>query len=438
MKAPKILIYRLAQLENMGVVATLIGLVTGIRSCIPNAEITVTSYLPIKYKHLENLGVKLVHDPWWRLWGKLWPLSIVIFVIYDLLRCFLLRILKKIVKNMKIPYSEYDMVIDNNTEHLKEMLYGTRAVTISMVQTYLAKLIFNRPFATTPTSVGPFKTKFNKWLAKFVFKNIDLLALREENNLEYCFQLGLNKKIIHFVSDPGFLMEPASPERIELLLKQENIQINKNPLIGFSPNWLEMTKFSFGKSISIDDRTNNYIKLMAEFIDYVVDKFNSNVCLIPHVFGGLLSKEQNNDREVCIKILNTVKNKNAVTMISKEYMPDELKGIIGCCDMFIGGRMHATIASTSLGIPTLTMAYGDKFYSIIGQTMGQQEYIIDLKQTNYADIQSEFKSKINSLWIKRVKVRNLLVERSNLVKQIALSYPSLMKVVIENSISNNF
>ena len=59
MKSPSILICRLAPLENMGVAATLLGLITGIRGCIPDADISVTSYIPSKYKYLEKLGIKM-------------------------------------------------------------------------------------------------------------------------------------------------------------------------------------------------------------------------------------------------------------------------------------------------------------------------------------------------------------------------------------------
>jgi len=127
-----------------------------------------------------------VQHPWWRPWGKMWPLSLVIL----------------------IPYDQYDVVIDNNTEYLKDELYGSFSVTISLLQTYFARVILGRPLATTPSSVGPFKTRLNKWLARQILNKVDLLALREESNYGYCIQLGLNKSNVYFVSDPGFLMPP--------------------------------------------------------------------------------------------------------------------------------------------------------------------------------------------------------------------------------------
>ncbi len=431
MKSPTILICRLAPLENMGVMATLMGLITGIRSSIPDANIVVLSYLPEKYEYLEKLGIKLIKHPWWRPWGKLWFLSSIILVTYDYIRCVLFRILKKFNKKIIIPYSQYDVVIDNNTEHLNESLYGSTSVTISLLQTLLASLIFARPLITTPSSAGPFITTRNRWLAKKILNRIDLLALREENNYQYCLDLGIDVSKIRFVSDPGFLLEPSNKETVVKILNQEGIIKNNKPLVGFSPNWLEMTSFSFGESIRVQERQKMYIQLMAFTIDYIIEKFDANLFILSHMYGGLLSDNKNDDRYVSNLIYDELINKNKVSMIQGKYLPDDLKGIIGNCDMFIGGRMHATIASTSLCIPTIIFAYGDKYYHIIGDTMGQTDYIIDLRNTSYDDILQETKSKIDSLWRNRKNIREKLNEKTKQVKQIALDYPKLIKNLIE-------
>ncbi|MDD4923401.1 MAG: polysaccharide pyruvyl transferase family protein [Dehalococcoidales bacterium] len=431
MKSPSILICRLAPLENMGVMATLMGLLIGIRNFMPDANIVVLSYLPEKYEYLEKLGIKLIQHPWWRPWGKLWFLSSVLLIPYDYIRCALFRILKKFNKRIVIPYSEYDVVIDNNTEHLNESLYGSTSVTISLLQTLLASLIFARPLVTTPSSAGPFITTRNKWLAKRILNRVDLLALREKNNYQYCLDLGIDISRIHFVSDPGFLLEPSDKEKVYTILNQEGIVKNDKPLICFSPNWLEMNRFSFGESVSIEERQEMYVRLMTTTVDYTIDKLDANVCLLSHMYGGLLSDNKNDDRYVNSLIYNELKNKNKTTIIRGKYMPDELKGIIGNCDMFIGGRMHATIASTSLCVPTITFAYGDKYYRIIGDTMGQAGYIIDLREPNYDEILQETKNKIDSLWENRESISEILKEKTKQVKQIALYYPRLIENIIK-------
>ena len=398
---------------------------------MPDANIVVLSYLPEKYKYLESLGIKIVRHPWWRPWGKFWFLSCALLIPYDYVRCLLSRIFHVFNKNIVIPYNEYDVVVDNNTEHFNENLYGSKSVTISLMQTLLANIIFSRPLVTTPSSAGPFTTRLNKWLAKYILNKVDLFALRERNNYQYCLNLGINSSIIHFVSDPGFLMEPSGKNIIDNILHQEGIVKNDKPLVCFSPNWLEMTSYSFGNSISIEERQEKYIQLMATIVEYIIEKIDANVCILSHMYGGLLSDDKNDDRQVSNIIYNNLKNKSKATVIKGKYMPDELKGIIGNCDMFLGGRMHATIASTSQSIPTITFAYGEKYYHIIGDTMGQKDYIIDLRNTSYDDILQETKNKIDILWEHREITIQNLTEKTKQVKQIALQYPELIKNLIE-------
>lgn len=414
----------------MGVMATLMGLIETLKRHSPDVSITLLSYRPEKYHHLERLGITLLQHPWWRPWGKAWPFSTAILVPWDFLRCTLLRLLKTLGIKVATPYERYDVVIDNNTEHLNEVLYGSVSVTSSLLQTWLAKIIFHRPIATTPSSAGPFKTKFNRWLARYVLKRVDLFALREEANIVYCGNLGLEPARVRFVSDPGFLLAPVSPERTTEIMMNEGVKRTLgHPLVGLSPNWFEMERFAFGSLVDVPVRRDQYIRLMAEVIDEAVERLGAEVCIIPHVLGGLLSISQNNDRDVGSRILHFVRNSDKVTLLRGDYMPDELKGVIGACDLFIGGRMHATIASTSLAVPTITVSYGEKYYRIIGDTMGQAEYIVDITNPDYDALLNEMKMKIDSLWKNRDTVRAILRERASRTWEIAMSYGSLVREI---------
>ena len=86
--------------------------------------------------------------------------------------------------------------------------------------------------------------------------------------------------------------------------------------------------------------------IIAHSIDYLIEKYDINVLLIPHVYSS-----SNDDRKSIKKIYAILKNKSNVEIIRNEYSPDELKGIIGLCDLLVAARMHATIASTSMSIP---------------------------------------------------------------------------------------
>jgi len=186
-----------------------------------------------------------------------------------------------------------------------------------------------------------------------------------------------------------------------------------------------------------EERQRKYIELMAAMIDYVVDSLGATACFIPHVTGSAQwsehHSEHNNDREVCSRIYEQMRNKQAVGLLRGNYLPDEIKGVIGSCDMFIGCRMHATIASTSLGIPTIAIAYGDKFYRIIGKTMGQEAYIVDIRTPSFDELLAELKSKLDSLWANRERVSQELKEKAKIAEEQALLYGKLIKELVESS-----
>ncbi len=64
--------------------------------------------------------------------------------------------------------------------------------------------------------------------------------------------------------------------------------------------------------------------------------------------------------------------------VEDEYSPAQLKGIIGQCDFFAGSRLHACIAALSQGIPTVGIAYSDKFAGVFA-AVGATDAVVDAR-----------------------------------------------------------
>ena len=58
------------------------------------------------------------------------------------------------------------------------------------------------------------------------------------------------------------------------------------------------------------------------------------------------------------------------------YEYNEIKFVIGQCDFFVGARMHACIGALSQNIPTVPIAYSDKFVGIM-ESIGLQSVVAD-------------------------------------------------------------
>lgn len=423
-----VLYYPVSYFNNKGFIAQVVGAAKCIRRYMPDAEIIVLSSQPAKDKKFETLGIQIRRLPWVKMSSSrvLTQASYAILIPFDFVRCLLCRLGGKFSQRIKHPYEQYDAVIQiNSGGGLNDSAYGLCQISIALLQTLWLRVILRKPIATIPTDVGPLTTKFTRWLARFVFNRIDVLALRDEVSYDYSQRLGLSKPRVCLVADPGFLLEPAPQEVVQQILRQEGISRNARPFIGLSPNKHAMDSITFPGSESRKERQRKYLELMAAITDYLVDRLDATVCLIPF--------DVPDDREVCYRIYDLVKNREAVGLLREEYLFDELKGVVRGCDMLIGSRLHATIASTSLGVPTIAIGHGDRFRRIIGKGMGQEEYVVSIENPSFDELLAEVKSKIDALWANRDRIQQELRERTKIAQELAWSYGKLIQEMLESS-----
>ena len=109
-------------------------------------------------------------------------------------------------------------------------------------------------------------------------------------------------------------------------------------------------------------------------VEYALNK-GYKVHLIPHV---IIPNEQGEDDYHACKLVNDIFQD---TIIAPMYdSPIDVKGYIAGLDMFIGARMHATIAAISSGVPVIPIAYSRKVNGLYSNL--QYKYYIDAKDKN--------------------------------------------------------
>jgi polysaccharide pyruvyl transferase WcaK-like protein len=287
----------------------------------------------------------------------------------------------------------------------------------------LLGLVINKPTVIYAQSIGPFNNFIIRNLARFILRRVDLVTVREKITLEYLNNIGIHGHHIHLTSDSAFLLEPAPRGTIRKILEEEGITVGKKPLIGISPSQA-IHRWAVKDSANLDERYVRYVNFMANIADYLIEKLDATVLLIPHVMTS------NGDGVVSRKILHAIKNKGGVRIIKHEYDAEEMKGIIGACDMMIGCRTHSTIASTSMYVPTISIAYSHKTQGIIGEMLGQKDFIVDIRKKNFDDALLETISKIDSMWANRGRIRRELKEKMIKVRKSAELNAKLVKSIL--------
>jgi len=294
-------------------------------------------------------------------------------------------------------YIKTDIIIDLSGDTLADSLCSVSIVSIMGI---LIGILLNKPIVVFSQSIGPFK-KWSLTLARFSLNKVDLIIVREEITKKYLEKLKIDSPIF-LTADCAFILETASSEIIEEILSREGINIENNVFIGISPN--------------VRQDSENYVSIMAQMIDYIIENLKSKVIIIPHVV---------NDLVVSQKIYKKIINKNKVKLIKNNYSPEELKGIICLCEIFIGARMHSNIAALSTYVPTMAIAWSHKYYGIM-RKLGQEKYVFDFRTMNFSSVVS----KIDELWCNRNKIRKELKYKIKIEKELALISGKLVKCLL--------
>ena len=263
----------------------------------------------------------------------------------------------------------------------------------------LIGLALNKPIIFFSQSVGPF-SKFALPLTIRCLNRAKLIIVRESISEDYLNKFDI-KAPIFCTADCAFVLDTAPYDKVIDILSKENIDITNKPLIGISANAF------------LDDPKYNYINLMSQLVDYLIEKHNAQVIFVPHVLS-ITEGGKRDDRIIGEKIYRLAKNQDKISLIYGDYSPEELKGIIGLMDVFIGGRMHANIAALSSCVPSLATAWSHKYYGIMRE-LGQEKYVCDFRTMSL----DELKSKMDDLWDNKAKIRNELRNKVKDQKRLA-------------------
>lgn len=428
----KILIINTPGLHNKGGMAVLMGALKCIRQSMPDADVTALCHHCKEdwdaYQQIcGNQRVEVRKHPWFKEHSStiLALLHSSVPALLTLFQCMLGRVVTKFGLSPKGVFQEVDMVIDINADALNDH-YGISFPSFTLFNLLLG-IISGKPVAVLAASIGSFDKRLTRFSARFVLNRVAMIMAREEVTRDYLETLGVNRPRICVTADHAFLVDPPPPERINDILRSEGVSRSGKPTIGISASQL-IHRYAFPNIKRQEEKYQRYVEVMTKTADYLIDRLNAEVILIPH---STLHFED--DRIISTKICEQVRNRNAVNLITGEYMADELKGIIGECDMFIGCRMHSTIASTSMNVPTIALVYGHKSHGIIGDMMGQGKYVIEVSKYEPDELLSELKAKIDSVWENRDSISNELKERTETAKERALLNGSLIKSLLRRA-----
>lgn len=398
---------------NKGSAAQVVSTTKTLGKLIPDAKFTLASQYPeLDLKPCKEHNIKvsiLCRDKFYS--RLLMLLRARTKLLGCVLRCVLWSSLCKIGLNanklideeiLRV-YSNSDLIIDLSGDTLSDK----NCFSIFSIFNILIGILLKKKIAIFSQSIGPFR-KITMPLARFCLNRASLILVREDVTKNYLKHINVNNPFIYLGAEIAFLLEQAHPKKVQEIFLKESINPNKKnrPLIGIGPNALVYQAFRSNKAV--------YVTLMAKIADFLVEKFNAQIVFVSHV---IIPPEYGcqDDRFVAKEIYQLVRNKNRIKIIKEDYSPEELKGIIARCELFIGARMHSNIASTSTHVPTIALAWSHKYRGIM-RMLEQEKYVCDIETITF----DELVSKINDAWNNKDEIEKKLAFKTTELKKSAL------------------
>lgn len=301
-----------------------------------------------------------------------------------------------------------DMIITTGGDVLSED-YGIFNFLTEFCGLFMA-ILLKKPVIVFAESIGPFKTRLTTFIAKSILNRVSLITTRDEISYNYLKEIGVTRPPVYLTADTAFVLDKKEVNDPTL-----NEFLTRRNLIGFSIS----NAISTWSSGNYDD----YVDLMTNTIDKVIEIYDANVILVAHVtVEGI-----NDDHIINRKVFNKLRNKENVFNLEEDYNSEELKYVISNCDLFVGARMHANIAALSSCVPAIAISYSIKTPGLM-KLCGLEDYYIDFKDLS----EEALMEKISDAWENRKEITEHLKRRIPEIKKMAMRNGELVKELCDS------
>ena len=259
--------------------------------------------------------------------------------------------------------AESDLVIDISGGDSFADIYGRRRISIILFQKYLAHLL-RRPVVMAPQTVGPFKGRVSRLLARGTITRSALVATRDDKSTAFIRELGLTREVIE-ASDVALRLPYEAPDARPP--GPTRVGINVSGLLmrgGYTGGNM------FGLTADYPDLIRRLLRGFSEM---------EEPCEV-HLLGHVISW-QGAGREDDLAACRSLAAEFPGAILAPAFdTPSAAKGYIAGLDFFMGARMHACIAAFSAGVPVVPMAYSRKFAGLFG-SLGYDHTVDCLTET---------------------------------------------------------
>lgn len=260
---------------------------------------------------------------------------------------------------------ECDLLVVSGGDILGD--YGDESIRHYLFPVAVAQAM-GKPVHVFAQSISPHRSGDIREFVRAQLDRAALITVRERLSFDYVKSIGVSAPL-HLTADPAFLLHPAPAARVGEILRKEGLGGAPRPWIGVSVSETA-TRWGGGDQ-------EGFKTAVGGGLDRLIELNGGSAVFVPHVVHP--GDKGNDDRLVSKAVVQGMKERGRAAVLEGDYSCEELKGVIGACDLFIGTRTHATIAAASQAVPTLAIAYSAKAYGIMEDVLDRDRCTIDVK-----------------------------------------------------------
>jgi len=167
------------------------------------------------------------------------------------------------------------------------------------------------------------------------------------------------------------------------------------------------------------------VAMLAALADALVEEQGATAVLIPNEVGG---GRRYDDLYVARKVREAATHQESIRLLEGVYSAEEIKGVIGRCDMVIASRYHSTIAALSTGVPCLVIGWGHKYREAMGM-LGLDAYVFDYAHASTEEVLA----RTRELWANREELASRIREMAPHIRRSVFSSGKHIRRLLEGT-----
>ncbi len=373
-----ILIINLHSALNLGDDAIMYETLRGVNEVFPEAKITLAANDPESWKKFKAVEVTGSLTTWAiRLRERRWRYRFVRFP-FDIIRLLLAICLYRWWKwkylfgttdqrKMLSAYYRADLVLSCGGGNFSAYRVISPFFLMGLAALQLASSLQKR-IIMLPQSIGPIRGKMQTGLARRIFRQAELIMVREMLSKKFLEEKLKLSTPISFVPDLAFGLP-----RVSASIPQPNSNIN-NPLkIGLSI----MDRGAQTKSfVNQQEYENSLTQLVKKLLDEKEDIF---IYLFSQSYGP---GNDHDDRLIVRRMYsNLINHQERVYLLGDFHDALEIKAACKSMDCVIATRMHTGIFAISEMVPVVLIGYQPKTFGVM-ETLGLGKYCVNIESIN--------------------------------------------------------